>query len=124
MQGVHLALASLWVYVLCRFSPFPRLLKVLLVFGYYVFYQYAVICRSYMPGLLFLSLACTVFHAEDRRWRVGLYLALASLTSVLALLVAGALALAYAAEDRVKKTPALLLFGLGAALVCSPPAGA
>ena len=49
-------IATLGVYIFLRYSPFPKIIKVLLPFSYFIFYQYAVIARNYvlLPILLFL----------------------------------------------------------------------
>jgi hypothetical protein len=93
MQVVHVLLAGLLVFLLWQYAPFTRIQKVLLSVNYYIFYQYAVISRNYVLGLLFLTLACVFFPTRRTRpWRLGMALALASLTSVHALLVALGLA--------------------------------
>jgi hypothetical protein len=53
---ISVLIASAGVYVLLHYSPFPKLIKALLPFSYFIFYQYAVIARNYVliPILLFL----------------------------------------------------------------------
>ena len=56
MNIVSGIIAAMGVYVFLRYSPFPKIIKALLPFSYYIFYQYAVIARGYvlLPLLLFL----------------------------------------------------------------------
>jgi hypothetical protein len=64
MQWLHLALATCSVWVVVRFSPFPKLQKTLYCFGYFALFEYCLIARPYVwIGLLLFSL-CTVC---DRR---------------------------------------------------------
>jgi len=50
-------IAAAGVFVFVKFSPFPVHVKILLPFSYFIFYQYAVVARSYvlLPLLLFLT---------------------------------------------------------------------
>jgi hypothetical protein len=50
------ALAALATYLVLRYSPFPLILKVILPFTYFLFFQYGVVARSYalLAPLLFL----------------------------------------------------------------------
>ena len=93
MQLLHLTLATATVFVFLRFAPFTRLQKILFIFGYFPFFEYAVISRSYAAGVLLLFTYCAVFPRTFRRK----YLVLAGLlfllcqTSIYGLLVALAL---------------------------------
>lgn len=52
MQIVHVVIAAGVVFVFALFAPFGRAIKALFAFGYFPFFEYATISRSY--GLLFL----------------------------------------------------------------------
>lgn len=56
LNMVSAVLLAAAVYLILFRSPFPTIIKILLPFSYFLFYQYAVIARSYalMPLLLFL----------------------------------------------------------------------
>ena len=41
-------IATAGVYVFLKYSPFPKIIKALFPFSYFIFYQYAVIARSYV----------------------------------------------------------------------------
>ena len=74
MQALHLVIASTTVFLVARFAPFNRLQSALFAFGYFPFYQYGVISRSYALSLLLVVVAC-VFLRD--RWRRPVRLALA-----------------------------------------------
>lgn len=75
MQAVHLVLATTSIYLLCRFAPLPWLYKVLLAFGYFLAYEYAVIARPYALGVLALFAFCSLFPVRHRH-PVPLFLSL------------------------------------------------
>ena len=96
MQVYHLLLATATVYIFLRFSPFPSLQKVLFVFGYFPFFEYAALSRNYAPGILLIFVFCAVFTSSfPRRFLVlaGILFLLAQ-TNVYGLFIAMALGLA------------------------------
>lgn len=50
------SIAALSVFLFLRYSPFPKIIKLLYPFSFFALYQYAVVARSYvlLPLLLFL----------------------------------------------------------------------
>lgn len=62
MQFTHLLIASTTVYLTAGYSPFSRLQKFLIVFGYFYCYEYALISRNYGLGVLFITLFCVLFE--------------------------------------------------------------
>lgn len=56
MKFIHYLLNLLVAILIIKKSPFEIEQKVLLVFGYYIFYEYNVIARSYILTVLFLFL--------------------------------------------------------------------
>lgn len=97
MQLLHLGIATAAIYVLARWAPFPTWQKALLTFGYFPFYEYAVISRNYALGMLFTFAACAALVAGPQRYLIfaGL-LFLLTQTSVYGVILAGALAAAWA----------------------------
>ncbi|QWR78262.1 hypothetical protein [Candidatus Magnetomonas plexicatena] len=68
MQMVHLCFATATAFVLLKFSPFKKWQRIFLIFGYFTFYEYAVISRNYSMGvLLFFIIAYMMRPAEGRR---------------------------------------------------------
>jgi len=92
MQLVHVGIATLSAFVVLRFAPFPFAWRVLYVFGYFPFFEYATISRMYALGGLLLALACLA-RDRGRPWLAAGCLALAAQTSVFGSI----LALAFAA---------------------------
>ncbi|NEP16192.1 MAG: hypothetical protein F6J97_04725 [Leptolyngbya sp. SIO4C1] len=96
MQLFHLAIAAGSVFLVAQFSPFTRLQKGLLAFGYFNFYEYAIISRSYGLGVFLTLLFCSLYGQQSwlapRPWRTRflpacLALALLANTSVYGLLL-------------------------------------
>ena len=56
---ISIIIATMGTYIFLKYSPFPKIIKVLFPFSYFIFYQYAVVARNYvlLPLLLFLIAA-------------------------------------------------------------------
>ncbi len=92
MQVLTWALAGVTVFIFVRFAPFSRIHKILILANYYLLFQYGIVCRNYLPGLLCLSVACVLYPAARQRpWGFTLVLIGAGLASVHSLIVAMAL---------------------------------
>jgi hypothetical protein len=96
------------VVLLLRLSPFPRSIRWLLPFTFFLQYQYAVIARPYVlfPALLFLL--CRIYTLE--RQRPILFALVAGLTaniSVHAAIIASFFALLYVAQTLKHGHPSL-----------------
>jgi hypothetical protein len=79
MQFFHLGIATTSIYLIAVYSPFSRLQKSLISFGYFSFYEYCLISRCYALGVLFTFLFCILFKAQKKN-----YLLLFSLLALLA----------------------------------------
>jgi len=92
-------IATLGVYIFLRYAPFPKSIRFTLPFTYFIFYQYAVIARSYvlLPTLFFLT-AIAYRDKTARIYRYTLLLSLLAYTSVYTMLVAVALMLLHAVD--------------------------
>ena len=89
MQWVHLGIASLSAWLILKLSPFNRLQKVLLIFGYFLFYEYSLMCRSYALGVLLIFIFCIVVTRPGRNYLfLSLILILLALTSMMGLIMA------------------------------------
>jgi hypothetical protein len=60
MQLVHAGIAAGVVFVVARWSPFPRSSVVLFAIGYFPLFEYAVIARSYALTFLLITIACAL----------------------------------------------------------------
>lgn len=67
MQLFHVGLAALSAWLVLRFAPFSRVQKVLLIFSYYLFFEYNIISRNYALGALSLFLFCVFFTREPAK---------------------------------------------------------
>ena len=68
MQVLNLLVATATVYLFVRWSPFTRLQKVLFSFGYFPFFEYAIIARSYGLSLLLLTVFCCLYPRRHRHF--------------------------------------------------------
>lgn len=79
MQLLHILIATLTVFVFLRKAPFSKVFKALFIFGYFMIFEYDVISRNYILGILFLFLACSAFKDREKKFTLlCLYLALAA----------------------------------------------
>jgi len=92
MQVLHLVLAGAAAFVFARWAPFGRLERALFVFGYFPFYEYAVISRHYVVGALLVWLACAAAHSRRPALALGAVLGLLCQTTVYGYILALALA--------------------------------
>ena len=89
MQILHLGIASLNAWLVLKYAPFNRLQKVFLVFGYSLFYEYMLISRGYVLGVLFVFLFCIVASRPNRNYLLlALILILLCYTSMMGLILA------------------------------------
>ena len=88
IQAATAAAAMAAAIVLVRFAPFPRYLKVMMIFSYYFGYEYAVISRNYVLGWLLVCMFCALYHPyRVRYFALAIALALLSLTSIYGLIL-------------------------------------
>jgi hypothetical protein len=96
MRWMAAGIALLGVAVLVTASPFPRFIKLLLPFTFYLAFQYAIVARSYVlvPLLLFL---CAYFWPQrlQRPLTIALCLGLLANVALHAALISGGLAVVY-----------------------------
>lgn len=80
-------------------SPFPRIVRLLLPFTYFFFYQYGVISRPYcLMMLAFVLLAMAYHNRNEQPWKYTLCLVFLCLTSAYGIVMAGGLAIAWVLE--------------------------
>lgn len=125
MQVLHwmIALGSAWLLIFR--SPFERLFRYLLVFNYYLVYEYVVIARSYALSVLLIFLLAHLFRKRgERPWLYSLLIVLLLNTNTHSLFPAIAIALVFLYDlYRKEKTGfknfrffgSLIILGLGGA---------
>lgn len=94
LQLVHGLIAGSVVGLLLFASPFPPVVRILLPFGYYLWFEYGTLARNYSLAILLIFGACIALLRGGRRSpRLAYYalLTLAGSTHLLALLLAGSL---------------------------------
>jgi hypothetical protein len=87
-------------------APFPRPLRYLLVFSYFIVYQYAVVARSYNLLPLLVFAAAYFYKDREHPWRLTLVLILLANVAVHGALLAACLGLCYLVEA-IKEWPRL-----------------
>jgi hypothetical protein len=82
-------IAVIGIYIFLRYSPFPKIVKILFPFSYFIFYQYAVVARNYvlLPILLFL-IAKTYKDKTNKIYLFTLYVCLLANVSAHGFLIA------------------------------------
>ena len=91
MKLLHVAIAATTAAIVLLYFPLPRVHRVLLIFGYFCFFEYSVISRNYAVGLLLVLAFCLVAIR-----RPGAVLVQASILAVLTQTQAFAVILAIA----------------------------
>jgi len=92
MQFLHILISAATIIIFLRKAPFDWVFKMLFIFGYFMVFEYNVISRNYMPGVLFLFLACSVYPERKGRFPLFcLYLAFAANVHLIFSLIAFAL---------------------------------
>jgi hypothetical protein len=93
MKIVHLLVATATVVLVMRFGPWKAGWRALFCFGYFPFFEYATISRSYAFGVLGLVLFCVLFCAKRRNnVLIALVLLFMTQTNAHALMIAFVLA--------------------------------
>jgi hypothetical protein len=102
MQFVHLLLASSGAFVFARWAPLSRRERALFVFGYFPFYEYAVISRHYAGGALLVWLACAAARSGRRLFVLACALALLCQTTVYGCILAIAIVCGWIFDRRLR----------------------
>jgi hypothetical protein len=103
MQLLHLVLAGAAAFVFARWAPFGRRERALFVFGYFPFYEYAVISRHYVVGALLAWLACAAARSRRPALALGAALGLLCQTTVYGYLLALALACGWLLDRQLRR---------------------
>lgn len=64
---VSLAIAGAAAFLVLRFAPFPFWMRLLVVFGVFLGYEFSVVARNYGIGVLLMVAACIAFPARHER---------------------------------------------------------
>ncbi len=96
MQALHWVIASCVAFLILFRSPLPLAARLLVPFGYYFLFEYAVLSRNYAIGVLLGLGLCLLLGTKDREGTLLYYLVLLLLsnTHLLAAVLAGSVHLA------------------------------
>src|SRR6266542_2162001 len=64
IQMPQFIIASLIVFIVLFFSPFPLVIRILIPFGYYFLFEYAVLSRNYAVGILPALCICYILQKD------------------------------------------------------------
>lgn len=93
MQVIHVLIAAALVFLMCRCGPFGKLWKILFAFGYFTFFEFALISREYaLTVLLALAAAALFDRARKRLLAFSVVLFLLANSSIYGLMIALVLA--------------------------------
>jgi hypothetical protein len=94
MQFLHVAIATVIVYLVARFAPFSKIQKFLFSFGYFILYEYGTIARNYNITVLLLIIFCVLLQSRRKNYiLIGLNLFLLAQTNVFGVIMLPALLL-------------------------------
>jgi hypothetical protein len=121
MQFLHILISTSVMFLFLRKAPFSLIFKTLFIFGYFMIFEYNLISRNYILGVLFLFLACSVFKDRDEKFiLLSIYLALAANVHLMFCVITFALFLTLQLENfqnkqSFKKTYIIgtFIFGIG-----------
>lgn len=89
MQVFNVLIASISAWIILKYSPLSRVQNLLLIFGYFPFYEFAIISRGYTLGVFFVLLFCVFAVRPSKSYLIlSALLILLSLTSFVGLLLA------------------------------------
>ncbi len=87
------------IWLLLMYSPFPRWIKLILPFTYFLFYQYGVIVRPYcMMMVAFFLMAITFKERNEQPFRFVFSMVFLCLTSAYGIIIAGGICIAWVIE--------------------------
>lgn len=94
MQLFHAIIATIAAYFFLKNAPFKVHVKVLFIFGYYMLFEYNLLSRNYMIGVVFLFAACSLYqYRKERTLLLFSLLVLASNSHAMFVVISAALVL-------------------------------
>jgi hypothetical protein len=113
IQVLHWVIASLVAFLIIFCSPLPLVTRILVPFGYYFLFEYAILSRNYTIGVLLGCGICLLLSRNDRDGTFFYYLLLfcMSNTHLLAAVLAGSLHLCVLLRMHQRGRPSGALVG-------------
>ncbi len=120
MQAAQWIIACLAAGLIVFYSPFPTLTKILICFGYYFLFEYAILSRNYGIAVLLVCCICLLMGREFKYKTSVYYILLFLLSNVhlLAMLLAASLHLYFLLSYTSKKK--LLIHTLAGGMALLP----
>jgi hypothetical protein len=66
MQFMHAAIAATTAFLILKYAPFRRFQRILLIFGYFFIFEYALISRNYAIGILLVTIYLSMYRYRTR----------------------------------------------------------
>ena len=105
LQGLEVVFAVLGEYLIIFHSPFPRWIRCILPFTYFLFYQYGVMSRPYSILVCAVCLGAMTWRTRNKKpFRFVGALMLICLTCAYGILIAGGIAVVWCLEIFRKRT--------------------
>jgi len=124
IQVVHILLAALVVFIVLFFAPFPLITRLLIPFGYYFLFEYAIFSRNYAPAVLAAFCLCLIIRKQFRYQALLYYGLLLLMTNVHLLVIPLAVGLhlyfLLLLMERQQKITTVALHALLGVLICIP----
>lgn len=99
LSAINIAFCTAAVALILFKSPFPKIVRCLIPFSYFFFYQYGVISRPYsMMMLAFVLMAITYTNRNGKPLPYVLSLAFLCLTQAFGIIIAGGLCIIWLGE--------------------------
>ena len=99
LKAINIVFCVIAMALLIFRSPFPKVVRYLLPFTFFFFYQYGVLSRPYSLSMIaFFLLAITYKNRNAHPWRYILSMTLLCLTSAFGIMIAGGLCVVWTFE--------------------------
>jgi len=58
---VHLIISTSTAFLVLKFAPFNKLIRALIIFSYFFFFEYSILSRNYAIGILSIIIFCILY---------------------------------------------------------------
>lgn len=104
MKIVHLAISTVSIFLILKYAPFNKIIRVMIVFGYFFFYEYSIISRNYALGILFIVIFCILYKNKyNNILPIAIVLFFMGQANILSFMISIALFLMFAIEFIIDK---------------------
>ena len=57
----HLIISTSTAFLILKYAPFSKLIRVLIIFSYFFFFEYSILSRNYAIGILSIIVFCILY---------------------------------------------------------------